>query len=154
VAASQAELQNASDAAALAGVQSLMDGYMLYAAAQTGKTTLLNTALDNARNAAKKYAGYNAAGEANTLTLQDSDVEFGFIDSKNNYTPQPAFTGFPNSIKVTLRRDSSANNPLKLFFAPILGSKNASLATTASATMYGGALNSFKSGSKLNSAVL
>ena len=48
----------------------------------------------------------------------------------------------PNTIKVVLRRDSNANQPLPLFFGPILGSKTANLNATASATIYTGTINS------------
>jgi Flp pilus assembly protein TadG len=140
-------LQNAADAAALAGADPLMNGYVQYNLAATNslKTTVLNSALANARAYAKQYAGYNSAGGVSSLTLNDSDIEFGFIDASNNYTPMPTYTGFPNTIKVTMRLDSTANKPLSLFFGPALGTRSVNVIATASATIYTGVVNSFSS---------
>src|SRR5436190_1189970 len=116
IAVSQSELQNTADAAALAGVQPLMDGYVQYnvAANATTKSTILTQAMASAKAYAIKYAGYNAAGGVKSLTLKDSDIEFGTMDSKNVYTAWTSSSGFPNTIKVVLRRDNTANGPLSL----------------------------------------
>src|SRR2546430_5203759 len=140
----QSELQNTADAAALAGVSPLMDAYILYTLpGQTQKDIILNNALVSARAKAKQYAQYNAAGGVSALTLQDGDIEFGFLDANNKYTAMPAYSGFPNTIKVTMRRDGKANGSLNLFFARALGASKADLTATASATMYAGNINSF-----------
>src|SRR4051794_30359666 len=83
------DLQSAADAAALAGASKLPDGFVLYylpnqTAAQ--KASILSTYQASARTAAKQYAALNAAGGTSSLALLDSDVEFGFTDSSNNYT--------------------------------------------------------------------
>ena len=142
---SQTNLQNAADASALAGANPLMSAYVQYSVSTSSstKTTILNAAMASARANAKLYAGYNSAGGVKSLALNDSDVEFGFTDAKNNYTPAPTFTGFPNTIKVRLRLDSQANQPLNLFFGPVLGTKTSSLNAIAAATIYGGQVNSF-----------
>ena len=143
---SETELQSAADAAALAGAGQLMQGFVQYnlpGQSAANKATILSTAEGNAKTYAKNYASYNAAGGVASLTLNDSDIEFGFTDSSNNYTPAPTYTGYPNTIKVTMRRDSSANGDLVLFFAPVLGVKDQTLRATASATLYGGSVNSF-----------
>jgi Flp pilus assembly protein TadG len=140
-------LQNTADAAALAGADPLMNGYVQYNLAATNalKTTVLNSALASARTYAKQYAGYNSAGGVSSLTLNDSDIEFGFLDAKNNYTPMPIYTGFPNTIKVTMRLDNQANKPLSLFFGPAMGTRTTNVIATASATIYTGTVNSFSS---------
>ncbi len=158
----QSELQNAADAAALAGAAPLIDGYVLYTLPNQNlnqKKTILTNALTNARSKAKEFAGYNGAGGVTSLNLNDSDVEFGIMDNNNNYTPynsnstigeivQGIFNGtpFPNTIKVTLRRDSQANGSLTLFFGSVLGTAQTNLTATASATLYGGALNTIPTG--------
>jgi Flp pilus assembly protein TadG len=148
---SKTNLQNAADSAALAGVDPLMNGYVQYnlTTDSTVKTTVLNAALDSARTRAQQYAGYNSAGGVSSLTLNDSDIEFGFLDANNNYTPMPTYSGFPNTIKVTMRLDSTANKPLSLFFGPALGTRTTNVNATASATMYNGVINSFGTNSNI-----
>src|SRR5262249_3636438 len=58
-------------------------------------------------------------------------------------------TYFPNTIKVTMRRDANANGVLKLFFAEIFGMSSINLTATASATIYGGTVNSVAVGRTL-----
>jgi Flp pilus assembly protein TadG len=134
---SRSDLQNAADAAALAGAEQLMNGYVQYSLpGQTLKTSILTTAETSAKTYAKNFASYNTAGGVSSLTLNDADIEFGYTDASNNYTAAPGYTGYPNTIKVTMRLDSSANGSLKLFFAPIFGLSSENLQTTAAATIY------------------
>src|SRR5262245_36679212 len=89
VAVSQAELQNTADSAALAGAGPLMDGAVLYYMPNqtaTQKAAVVSTYLANARTKAKEYAGYNGSGGVSSLTLRDSDIEFGYLDANNSYT--------------------------------------------------------------------
>ena len=142
----KSDLQNAADAAALAGANSMIDSSVQYnspnqTAAQ--KSAILASAKAAAQAKAKEYAKYNGAGGVASLELLDSDIEFGFTDAANKYTPAPTFTGFPNTVKATLRRDGTANTPVKLFFGQVLGVSNTSLTATAAATLYGGVINSF-----------
>lgn len=140
----QADLQSAADAAALAGAGPLMDGYVLYnlpGQTSTQKNSVLLTYKDNAKTAAKTYAQLNSAGST-SLTLNDSDIEFGFTDASGNYTT-PA-SAFPNTIKVILRRDSSANGSLGLFFGPVIGKSTADLTATAASCIYAAEASSFK----------
>ena len=151
---SQNELQSAADAAALAGAAQLPGNWAsYYMIPQNGQTplqqaadqkALLSAAEGSASSYAKKYAGYNRAGDVDSLTLLDSDIEFGFTDASGSYTPAPTFTGYPNTVKVTLRRDSSANGPLGLFFARVLGCDSVDLKATAAATTYTGNVNGFQ----------
>jgi len=139
------ELQNAADSAAMAGVKSLMDGYVEYnlpnqTSAQQAAT--LAAATTNASNQAVTYAAYHTAGGVSNLVLKTSDIHFGFTDASGTYTSP--YSGFPNTIKVTMRRDSTANGSLNLFFAPVLGAKNSNLTASAAATMYGGTANSLQ----------
>lgn len=141
LAVTRSELQNAADVAALAGAGMLMDGYVTYnlPGNSVNQAAILSTTQTTARNKAKEYAAYNGAGGVSSLTLLDSDVEFGFTDASGVYTTPAA--GFPNTVKVTMRRDASANGKLNLFFAKVLGQTTTSLTATASATLYAGSLD-------------
>jgi Flp pilus assembly protein TadG len=143
---SRSDLQSAADAAALAGAEQLMNGFVQYnTPSQTGLSTILNTAETSAKTYAKSFAGYNTAGGVSSLTLNDADIEFGFTDASNHYTAAPTYAGFPNTIKVTMRLDSSANGKLKLFFAPVFGMTSTDVRVTAAATIYTASVNDFSS---------
>jgi Flp pilus assembly protein TadG len=148
----QAELQNAADAAALAGAGQLMDPsvqFSLPLQTATQQQNILSAAQTSAGNYAKSFAKYNRAGGVSGLVLLDNDIEFGFTDAQGNYTkytgdPQYA-ASFPNTIKVTLRLDNTpgGNGPLGLFFGPVLGVGSTNLTATASATIYTGSVDNF-----------
>src|SRR5437762_426638 len=124
IAVVQSDLQNAADSAALAGANTMMDAavqYNLPNQSAQNKTKILSAAEAAAKIKAKEYAKYNAAGGVASLILQDSDIEFGFRDAAGTYTPLPSYIGFPNTIKVKLRRDSQANGNLSLFFGRVFG---------------------------------
>jgi Flp pilus assembly protein TadG len=143
---SRSDLQSAADAAALAGAEQLMNGFVQYSLpGQTLQTSILATAETSAKTYAKNFASYNTAGGVSTLTLKDADIEFGYTDASNNYTAAPTYSGFPNTVKVTMRLDSSANGALKLFFAPIFGIGSTNVQATAAATIYTANINSFQS---------
>jgi Flp pilus assembly protein TadG len=131
----QSDLQNAADAAALAGANPLMNGYVQYNLTNSATTqySILVSAKSSAKSSAKTVAGLNSA-EVPSLTLLDADIEFGFTNSSGVYTTPTS--GYPNTIKVTLRRDSSANGSLGLFFGRVLGMNTVDLQATAAATIY------------------
>ncbi len=142
----RSDLQAAADAAALAGAEQLMSGFVQYSLpGQTNKSGVITATETTAKTYAKNFAGYNTAGGVSSLALADADIEFGFTDAGNNYTPAPTYTGFPNTVKVTMRLDSNANGALKLFFSPLFGVNSTSLQATAAATIYTGTVNSFQS---------
>lgn len=146
IAVVQSDLQNSADAAALAGANTMMDSsvaYYLPNQSAATKNALLKSAQAAAQAKAKEYSKYNAAGEVASLTLLDSDIEFGFTDAAAKYTPLPTYSGFPNTIKVTIRRDSIANKPVNLFFGRVFGRSTTALKASAAATLYGGTINSF-----------
>jgi Flp pilus assembly protein TadG len=144
---SRSDLQSAADAAALAGAEQLMNGYVQYSLpGQTLKSLIITTSEASAKTYAKAYAGYNAAGGVSSLTLNDADIEFGFTDASNNYTPAPTYTGYPNTVKVTMRLDSSANGSLKMFFAPIFGLTSSNVQASAAATIYAANITNFTPG--------
>jgi Flp pilus assembly protein TadG len=143
----RSDLQNAADAAALAGAEQLQSLYVQYnQPGQTSQTSILTQATTNSGASspmatAIRFAGYNKAGNVK-LSVPNADVTFGFTDAKGNYTSP--YSGFPNTIQVTVRRDRAANGSLKLFFGPVLGMSSIDLTATARATIYEGTVNSLQ----------
>ena len=145
----KAELQNAADAAAIAGAERLQNQFVqYYAPGQMNQSGILqyittNTTDPNSPIAtAQRFAGYNKAGGV-YLQLPASDVSFSYYDGTN--APVPANSSlFPNTITVTTRRDDTANSPLALFFGNILGVSTSNITATASATIYAGDVSSLQ----------
>lgn len=121
IAVTQSELQNAADAAAMSATRMLPDRE----AAITAATT---------------WAGKNIAAGKPVPVVAAEDVEIGIWDddtaSFNGLDQDSSVT--PNAVKVTCRLDSERENPLSLFFAPILGTKYANLAASAIGQNRGG----------------
>jgi Flp pilus assembly protein TadG len=142
----ETELQNSADAAALAGTQQLMGPYVQWSLPTlTGaqRNTIRNNAIIAARTAAKNYASYNQAGNV-TLTVLDGDIQVGYTDAQGNYNANPSTSTFPNTVAITLRRDSSANTPVKLFFAPVLGTSTVPMTAYARAAAMEGDVTTLK----------
>jgi Flp pilus assembly protein TadG len=154
----ESNLQNAADSAALAGANALNEGYVAYvqagiATSSTSQSTVISTYEANAKAAAIQYAALNGAGDS-SLTLLPGDIEFGYTDASGTYTTPAPSGSYPNTIKVTLRRDSTANGPLGLFFGPVIGTPTANLQAIAAATIHTANLNSFQNTPGLNIGIL
>lgn len=142
---SQTELQSVADAAALSGADQLMNGWVqYYLPGQTTQTNILSTSESNAKTYARRYADKGTAGGVTNLTILDGDFEFGYTTS-SGYQSLANSPGFPNTIKLTIRRDSTANTPLALFFGSLFGKANTNLSATAAATIYTGTVNNLQS---------
>ena len=104
----EAELQDAVDAAALAGASQIVTG-----TTQTEKTA--------ATTQATNFAAANLV-DGTPLHLATGDVLFGHYDGTTAaFTPEPTAT-VVDSIKVTGRRTAtSTDGPINLFFGPIFG---------------------------------
>ena len=91
-----------------------------------------------------------------SLTLLSSDVEFGFTDASGAYTKSSGSTpaNYPNTVKVTVSRDSTANTPLGLFFGPVLGLSTVNLQATAAGTIYAATVNGFQNTAALDVKML
>jgi len=144
------ELQNAADAAALAGAQQLQQLYVqYYAPGQTNQLLLYTKATTNVQTcdcptfAAEQFAAYNKAGGV-SVTVPDSDVTFSYWDGTNPSLSASYPTFFPNTVTVVTRRDNTANGPLGLFFGTLLGMGSIELTATASATIYAGDVSSLQ----------
>jgi Flp pilus assembly protein TadG len=155
----KAELQNAADAAALAGANQLETLYVqYYSPGATNQTSIYNLATSDTSQAsspiptAQRFAAYNMAGGVN-ITVPASDITFSYYDGTNAPVPASALL-FPNTITVKTRRDSTANSPLGLFFAKIFGMSTADLTATASATIYAGDVTSLQVIQGVNAHIL
>ncbi len=127
----KAELQNAADAAALAGAAKLL-------VPQVGGTTSTGgiPMVSLATSEAQKFSVLNTAGN-HTLSLASSDIVVGYMSSPTNQSQGlTAWSSgpLPNSIRVLVRRDTTVNTPLNTFFARVLGINNCSAAATATAS--------------------
>jgi hypothetical protein len=156
----QAELQNAADAAALAGAEKLQALYVqYYLPQQSQQSEIYTTATTNTgvpaspMYTAEQYANYNQAGGVN-IQVPDSDVTLSYQDGQN--PPQaPGFPSpFPNTITVVTRRDNIANGSLALFFGPVFNVNYVNLEATATASVYAGDVSSLVPIPNVNARIL
>ena len=115
------DLQRTADAAALAAVQDLVpdsDG---------------NQDLAAVRSAVGTYAISNRDSSFQVL---DADIEIGRYDPATIYSAVSILTsGTYDTVRVTVRNDSSANSPVSLFFSRILGIDSAPVTASACAVL-------------------
>jgi Flp pilus assembly protein TadG len=125
------ELQNAADAAAMAGVSALLN---------PGELTGEFTQADLARFAivrAKAYANKNFA-EKKSVYLDASDVVVGHISDPKNLSETISPVTRYNAVKVVLKKSAdSPNGAASLFFAQIWGKRSTNLETSATAYLDG-----------------
>jgi len=145
----QTELQNAADAAALAGAEKLQDLFVqYYLPQQTQQQDIYTTATTDTGvwaspvYTAKQFASYNTAGNVN-IELRDVDITFSYITGSASQ-PSSYPTVFPNTITVVARRDRKMNGPLDLFFGGIFGRSTVNMTASASATIYAGDVSSLQ----------
>jgi uncharacterized membrane protein len=157
----EAELQTAADAAAHAGVSKLMSFAVRDiqpGLTETGRLSLRVSATQEVRARAIAFGQMHKVADAD-LVVNDADVEIGYIADPAAPPDSPTgqfLTGvaallFPNSVRVTVRRDATVpQGPLPLFFGPITGMPTVSRTATAVATLRGQNLVGFQGdGSKL-----
>ncbi len=116
VMAVRSQLQNATDAAALAGAEDL-DGTI--------------AGLGAARASAVDYAARHATDRAQSVLIRDADVVLGHWNADlprgDAFTPivdtSPASLGMTNAVLVRAGREEARGNPVQVFFAGLLGTK-------------------------------
>lgn len=119
----RADLQRAADAAALAAVRDLVPDDNGNQDLALVKTTL------------RAYAAANVEDVTNFSVL-DADIEIGRYDPATIYTNFTMLnTGTFDTVRVTLRRDSTANSGVSLFFASIFGINDSDVSVTATAVL-------------------
>lgn len=126
------ELQNVSDAAALAGTRALGSVYegMTPAAQQayvltSGDRAIVEAAVQTAANANK------AAGVS--ITINSSDIQIGIWDQATKVLTPTA--NQPKSVRVLSRRDGSANGAISTFLANVIGMSSVSVNAVATADL-------------------
>ena len=126
------ELQNAADAAALAGVRQIG---LIYAALPPG-TPYTGYVLSDSTPVITAATGVGFQNEARrvALTINTADIVIGVWNSTSR-TLTPGNVG-PTAVRVTARRDPSANGPVATWLAGLLGinSMNVSAMGTAALT--------------------
>ncbi len=150
ICAVEAELQNAADAAALAGAQQMQSPFVsYYSPGQTQQQQIFLQVTTDTSSAsspiptAQQFAAANRAGGVN-IQVPTSDISFSYYDGTNPFVAASYPNYFPNTITVTTRRDTTANGSLGLFFGQIFGITTSNLTATASATIYAGDVSSLQ----------
>ena len=130
------ELQNAADAAALAGARALGIAYEGMTPAQMAIYTLTGGHRAAIVSAAQTTSVLNKAAAVN-VSVNAADVNVGLWNSATKtFTPT---VNQPRSVRVVTHRDGSANGPISTFLANVVGmsSVNVSAAATAELTAIG-----------------
>lgn len=127
--ATRNELQNVSDAAALAGAGYLGSVYSTLSY-QEQQSYVFNRA--SIVSVVQQVALKNRAAEVN-IVINDSDVVIG---TWNGNTVNPTLTA-PDAVQVTARRDGNANTPVATFFARIWGKNAVAINADATAALTG-----------------
>ncbi len=125
----KSDLQRVGDQAALAGAMELLpeeDGTQDY---------------DKVRQKVKEFVAHNYNGE---FVVLDDDIQIGKFDPATIYSSVNIEDVSGDSFKladvvsVSLRRDSSANSSVSLFFARLIGSDSADVSITATSILQKG----------------
>ena len=130
----RADLQNAADAAALAGAAAYATSAMVQVRLDKDVSTNLQTVLARAASQAKLAASKNGSFAGGGIAIEPEDFGTGWIDvtsatSPLNTNPLPKDY---NAVQVVVRRSKdSRNGPVRFFFAPIFGKHVTSVSASA-----------------------
>lgn len=133
----RAQLQNAADSAALAGAAQLVDEDALLGSAD------LSDDIQQARSFAVSFAQQNLSiGDTRLLDLNDAneidgDVVVGRLENPGDLADsfQADDLSSANSVQVNIRRLTSQDNPVDLFFSRSFSSGQSDVWATATATV-------------------
>ncbi len=123
----QNELQRAADAAAMAAC------WEVYEVQSQSPGSSQWSMRMGALQGANAISAHNVVGEG-APQLDFSDVEVGAYDAITGQFNSSSST--PNAVQLILRRQSSSNGELPLFFGGLTGRDTQSLQTTATAAMF------------------
>lgn len=127
------ELQNVADAAALAATRWLGNHYTEDLESYEEQQAYVCDPAD-ILNVVNPVAGGNQAGGV-SITINSADVVIGQWDGvKRELTPT---LNHPDAVRVTARRDGSANGPITNYFAGILGIDTSEVTAFATAALTG-----------------
>jgi Flp pilus assembly protein TadG len=143
----QAQLQSAADAAALAGAMQLVDDYRTQ-----GKTDLTNE-INAANSSATQFAQANYVLGAAPVIIANSnnsssgDIVVGYLDP-NNITATLDTTSASeskyNAVQVTTSRNSSHGGLVPAYFSRILGNQGTDVTVTSTAIGQNFSINGFQ----------
>ena len=124
------ELQNVSDAAALAGARELgliyegLPPFQQYGYQLTDPTPVYN--------AVQTIAAQNQAAGV-SIAVDTADIQIGqWNDAAKTFT---VTNTFPNAVRVTARRDATTNGPVSTFLANVMGISSVSVNSFATAAL-------------------
>lgn len=126
------ELQNVSDAAALAGTRALGIIYEGMTAAQQQSYVLTSGDQAIVTNAVQTTANANSAAGV-SIAINASDIQIG-IWNQATRTLTPTVNQ-PKAVRVISRRDGSANGAISTFLANVIGLSSVSVSAVATADM-------------------
>lgn len=115
VMSTRAEVQKAADASALAAASRLVQLYN-----EQGSSLTAAEMTSAAIEAANQWSQNNTASNTN-LSVSSDDVVVGVWDSTNKTFTAGGASDEINAVKVTVRRDSTTNGPIQLFFGSVVG---------------------------------
>jgi hypothetical protein len=130
---SKAELQRSADSAAMAAAWELLD-------AQGPASNLTPSgAAAEARDAAKEYARLHSVLANQAMQLADADVDIGYsADPLNSLSLDYRDPSIYNVVRVTTRRDQTANSPVPAFFARMIGHDHTNVTATSTGAFING----------------
>ncbi len=129
--ATRNELQNVADAGALAGAGFLGARYSVLSYSEQQTYTFARTDIVGAVN---QVSQKNKAAGAN-IAINDADIIIGNWDPDTR-TITPTLTT-PDAVRVTARRDGSANGPIASIFARVFGVNTMDVSAVATAALTG-----------------
>lgn len=130
----RADLQNAADAAALAGAAAYATPAMFQVRFDKNVSANLQTVLSTAESQAKLAAGMNGSFAGGGTAIEPDDIGTGWIDvtsATSPLDPNPLPKDY-NAVQVVVRRSKDCSNgPVRFFFAPIFGKHTTSVSASA-----------------------
>ncbi|MBX3350054.1 MAG: pilus assembly protein [Nitrospira sp.] len=126
------ELQNAADAAALAGARTLGIAYEGMTPAEMATYTLTGGDQAAVVAAAQATSVLNKAAAVD-VSVNAADVSIGLWDSATHTFT--ATTAQPRAVNVVTHRDGSANGPISTFLAGIIGMSTVNVSAVATAEL-------------------
>ncbi len=126
------ELQNASDGSALAGTRRLGEIYQVMPSSQQAGYVCGGSDKLAVESTAQNVAIKNKAA-MNAISVPTSDVNIGQWDG-STFT---ATLSQPDAVRVTTRRDNTANGPIATFFARIFNINTMTVNAMATAALTG-----------------
>lgn len=134
----RADLQNAADAAAMAGVSSMATDLMVMVKQGTGGDGAITQVISLAKARAAATSVLNASFGARGTITENADIQVGWIDltSATSTIVTGGAPGDWNAVTVTVRRSHDGQNgPVTLFFASIFGQATTDITASATAAL-------------------